>query len=88
MTGSPLPRHVAAGRISGGRLTLYRTCEDGSTVPLTPEEIEALVELSRARRRRPFSTPPDPTRLALLLGHGDPAHEGTRTVAAGPRTRT
>lgn len=88
MSGSPLPRHVAAGRISGGRLTLYRTCEDGSTVPLTPEEVEELVEQSRARRRRPFSTPPAPTRLALLLGHTSPAEAGTAAAAAGPRTRT
>jgi hypothetical protein len=79
---------VAAGRITGGRMTLYRTSEDGSTVPLPQDEVDALVEESRARRRRLFTGPPAPTRLAQLLGHGVPEDRDDPAPAAGPHTQT
>ncbi|MGW1291205.1 hypothetical protein ACWD4N_48735 [Streptomyces sp. NPDC002586] len=83
---SPLAASVTVAPAPGtdGRLTLYRTGEDGMTVPLTLAEVAALVEQARARRRRLFTTRPAPARLALLLGRTSPASEVDLAAGCGP----
>ncbi|MGW1976504.1 hypothetical protein [Streptomyces sp. NPDC001889] len=85
-TGTPPSRSVrllTAGRITAGRLTLYRLDEAGTRIALTPEEVTALLAQPRPRRR--CRAVAEPTAVARLLGHDSGAPPGAeQTVLPMP----